>query len=331
MNAASGLFSRPIEVAALPEPPDRASKRRYKIEIGDEVAAIATVDVLGRGDNLYALQSANITADFGPNVSVPRVFAHLPPGWCESLASSSCTIAEFVDGVGSARPTPENLATILTGLADVYGPCGRLEIIPRLTQPENVRPRRNSLGSISLTDFSEATSGKEPFNAEGWGRLIRVRDLEDVLWTLATADASTIVHGDVWQSNLAVAGSTLALIDWEHSKFGNVGADVAHLWLMSSDLLAVTDIAPASLACLAELIRAAHQPGLDVDAELVSWNRAFDAYVVVEGTRVLWGPLRRSIAHGTPTITGERDRGACLARAELLSDSIRVAGARLGL
>lgn len=312
-------------------PSDRGSKRRYKIELDKEVVAIATVDVLGRFDNLYTLQSADVTADFGPNVSVPRVFAHWPPGWCESLASSSCTITEFVDGVGSTRPAPENLTTILAGLADVYGSCWQPEEMPRLTEPDTARPRRNALGSISLADFSEVSRIRGPFDEEGWHRLVHVQDLEDVLWTLATADASAIVHGDVWQRNLAVSGGALALIDWEHSKLGNVGADVAHLWLMSAELLAVTDTAPSSLASLAQLIRAAHQPDLDVDGELVSWNRAFDAYLVLEGTRVLWGALRRSIANGTATITGERSREACVSRAELLSASVGVAAARLGL
>lgn len=251
---------------------------------------------------------------FGPRLRIPTLLAHLERGWLADRPDIEGVVTEYVAGVGSTEIRSDNLSTVLTGLADLYVGSWRDEPSAVDAEPP-ARPEPDALSQLAGAPTSTSMTRHGPYDDRSHQRLLRLAAQESELYAAVRADADCLIHGDLWYRNIAMCGGRLTLIDWEHAHFGNIGADLAHLWLMSPRLPDQVATADAAFRELAGLMPQGQ-------VYLASWRRAFDAYLLLEGTRVLWGPLLRCVQGPRPALTGEQSTTDKVRAAQRISDAL---------
>jgi hypothetical protein len=271
-----------------------------------------------------------VTSVLGVRIRVPRPLARLPLGSVPGHADVECVILEYFPEVGAHPVTRANASHVVECLADLYGPCwGRFEVLAG----RNVHPPRPRPAALAhLPAEVPLDSPPDVASIYSW-RSRRVAAVaagaERTLHALVRGWSTTVVHGDLWSANLGMRPSDLVLTDWERMAIGNVGADLGHLWLMSGDLLDDVERIDEHLTALADRIVSKHVVAVPVPRLVQEWATAFFAYLLLEGVRVLWGPLRRALDGGAATLTGLQLRSDKLSAAASLARATSVAVERM--
>lgn len=200
-----------------------------------EVAGTARSVIAKRSDPLVARRNVLVARRWLPAAGLSGVAPPLLAVWAEPDGEATWQVYEDVPGrpLATQPPVDDEIEAAVDALARVHTSFAAHPLLPECRVAGGDRGMH--FFSVNVEDAITAVEGVAIDRDIRDGLLGRLHDLQaqspEREKALAVAGTDTLLHGDLWPSNVVVTADGVRLIDWDEAGVGPYGYDVSTLLL----------------------------------------------------------------------------------------------------